>query len=59
VTDGGNYIFDCRFQRIDNPIELERRLGERAGIVESGLFVGIATLALVAAGGEVRRVESR
>lgn len=59
VTDSGNLILDCKFRQIDDPRELERRLGERAGIVESGLFVGIAKLALVATEQGVKRIEAR
>lgn len=48
VSDNGNYIYDCRFDRIDKPAELEQALKRRAGIVETGLFIGIAKLALIA-----------
>lgn len=49
VTDNGNYIYDCRFAAgIDQPGELERHLRGRAGIVETGLFLGIAAAALIA-----------
>jgi ribose 5-phosphate isomerase A len=49
VTDNGNYIFDCRFPSgIDDPHALSTALRERAGIVESGLFLGIAKVALIA-----------
>lgn len=49
VTDNSNYIYDCRFPAgIDDAVELERRLRGRAGIVETGLFLGIAEVALIA-----------
>jgi ribose 5-phosphate isomerase A len=49
ITDNGNYIYDCRFVTgIDAPHELERLLKSRAGVVETGLFLGIASVALVA-----------
>ena len=49
VTDNSNYIYDCRFpDGIDDAGELERRLRGRAGIVETGLFLGIAAVALIA-----------
>jgi ribose 5-phosphate isomerase A len=48
-TDNGNVIYDCRFfHGIEHPEAIERALTSRAGIVETGLFLGIATLALVA-----------
>jgi ribose 5-phosphate isomerase A len=48
VTDNGNYIYDCRFERIGNPKALDEALIYRAGVVESGLFIGMAQLALIA-----------
>lgn len=47
VTDNGNLIFDCRFAAIADPAALDRTLRSHAGVVETGLFVGIASLALV------------
>ena len=43
VTDNGNYIADCDFGGIANPAELSVRLKSICGIVESGIFSGIAT----------------
>jgi len=49
VTDNGNYIYDCRFANgIDDAAALERALKSRAGIVETGLFLGIASVAIIA-----------
>lgn len=48
VTDNGNYIYDCKFAGIDDPEKLSDTLRDRAGVVETGLFVNIATLALIA-----------
>ncbi len=43
VTDGGNYIYDCRFpQGIDNPFFLESRIDVIPGVVENGLFLNTA-----------------
>jgi ribose 5-phosphate isomerase A len=47
-TDQGNLILDCRFGPIPEPARLAARLNERAGIVEHGLFLGLATDAIVA-----------
>ncbi len=47
VTDNGNYIYDCKFASISDPQVLETALGRRAGIVESGLFLGMASVALI------------
>lgn len=46
-TDGGNLIADVHFGPIANPGELEVELKGIPGVVESGLFVGLATLAIV------------
>jgi ribose 5-phosphate isomerase A len=43
VTDNGNLILDCAFGSIGDPAGLEAELRTRAGIVEVGLFVGLAT----------------
>jgi ribose 5-phosphate isomerase A len=57
VTDNGNYIYDCKFANgIADPHALEQSLRRRAGIVETGLFLGIATLALVADDNQVKRI---
>jgi ribose 5-phosphate isomerase A len=48
VTDGGNYIFDCMFGRIDDPESLDEALKFIPGVIENGLFLGMADLAVVA-----------
>lgn len=48
VTDSGNMILDCRFGPITNPTELASALSGRAGIIEHGLFLGLATDVIVA-----------
>jgi ribose 5-phosphate isomerase A len=48
VTDGGNFILDCRFAPIADPAALECRLNTTVGVVESGLFVGRSSAVVVA-----------
>jgi ribose 5-phosphate isomerase A len=48
VTDSGNMILDCAFGPIADPVRLAGLLGERAGIIEHGLFIGLATDLVVA-----------
>jgi ribose 5-phosphate isomerase A len=48
VTDEGNWILDCGFGPIADAARLAARLDRRAGIVEHGLFLGLATDLLVA-----------
>lgn len=47
-TDQKNFVLDCDFGPIPNPGELALRLGARAGIVEHGLFIGLASDVIVA-----------
>ena len=42
VTDNGNYILDCSFGGIAEPAEMERAIKLVPGVVENGLFIGIA-----------------
>jgi ribose 5-phosphate isomerase A len=42
VTDEGNYILDCSFGRIDDPAALALQLNSMPGVMEHGLFVGLA-----------------
>ncbi len=48
VTDGGNYILDCAFGAIAEPDELAVALSVLPGVVEHGLFIGIASTAIIA-----------
>jgi len=56
-TDGGNLILDCHFGPIADPAALEARLSQTIGVVESGLFIGMASTALVAMPNGVRRLD--
>jgi ribose 5-phosphate isomerase A len=53
-TDQGNWILDCVFSPILEPRPLAERLSERAGVVEHGLFCGLASEVVVAAAAGVR-----
>jgi ribose 5-phosphate isomerase A len=48
LTDEDNYILDCACGRIDDPEVLAAEIRSIVGVVEHGLFLGMATLALVA-----------
>jgi ribose 5-phosphate isomerase A len=58
LTDGGNLILDCHFGRIDEPEELDEALKLIPGVVENGLFIGIADLAVIAGGDGVTLIGS-
>lgn len=59
-TDNGNYILDCRFGLIDDAPEMERKIKLLPGVVESGLFIGIAQTLIIGfeEGVEVRHHQS-
>jgi len=47
-TDNDNYILDTRFKSIKSPADLEQSINNVPGVVENGLFVGVATVVFVA-----------
>lgn len=53
VSDEGHHILDCSFGQIPDPPALARLLSDMPGIVEHGLFVGLASVVLVATGEKV------
>jgi ribose 5-phosphate isomerase A len=59
ITDEGNYIVDCRFPRIEDPVTLERELNLIPGVVDNGLFIGLATLVVVASPSGIRELRPR
>jgi ribose 5-phosphate isomerase A len=48
VTDEGNLILDCAFGRIEDPEALDEALKLVPGVIENGLFLGIADTAIIA-----------
>lgn len=59
MTDGGHVIIDASFGRIPEPEALATALNTIPGVVENGLFTGLATRAIVAAASGVRVVEPK
>lgn len=57
VTDSGNYILDCHFGTINDPYALSAELKSRAGIVEHGLFLDLASEVIIAAGEGIRSLK--
>jgi len=47
TTDGGNYIVDCAIAAIPDPAALDARLSAVVGVIESGLFIGVASKIIV------------
>ncbi len=57
-TDGGNLILDCAFHRIPEPEMLAEALQFIPGVVETGLFLGIADIAIIASPEGVSVIEA-
>ena len=57
ITDHQHYILDCWFNNISNPLELNKNLHLIPGVVETGLFVQMATT--IVSGYEDGRIEVR
>ncbi len=51
ITDQGNMVLDVTFDGIDNPAQMESTINNIPGVLENGLFVGLATEVLI---GEVK-----
>ena len=47
VTDQGNLVVDVKFDRIDDPAKLEKEINNLPGVLENGLFVGVADVVLI------------
>lgn len=56
-TDQGNMLLDCNFGPIPDVAKLARELEARAGIVDHGLFLNLASVVVVASAGGVREVQ--
>ena len=59
VTDGGHFIVDAALGRIEDPREVARVLSAVPGVMEHGLFVGLASTAVIGGPDGVRIVERR
>ena len=57
VTDGGHWILDATLHRIDDARMLAERLSSIPGVVEHGLFIGMAQAAILAGPAGIRVVE--
>ena len=47
ITDNSNYILDCEFEKITDPEQLEIDINMIPGVVENGLFIGVANKVIV------------
>ncbi|MFM2422028.1 MAG: hypothetical protein RL291_558 [Pseudomonadota bacterium] len=58
ITDGGNYIYDMKLGRIDEPEMLETMIKQLPGVVEVGLFCGMASKAIIATATGVETIDA-
>ena len=58
LTEEGNYILDCQFRQIADPAALAKQLDHIVGVVEHGLFVGLADKVIVGTGDTTRVITS-
>jgi len=56
ITDNGNHILDASFGKIADPPAVARSLSDTPGVVEHGLFIGFAKMALVGRGSSVEEI---
>ena len=54
VTDENNYIIDLKVENILNPAEMDSRLKRFAGVVETGLFFGVADTVVAGVGKKIK-----
>ena len=57
VTDEGHHILDCNFGEISDPAGLAEKLCHIPGVVEHGLFIGMAEIALIGKEGKVIQLQ--
>jgi ribose 5-phosphate isomerase A len=58
LTDEGHHILDCSFGQITDPPALARKLSDLPGIVEHGLFIGMASVVLFAKGDKITELRA-
>ena len=57
ITDGGHYILDCACGEIPDPDEAAIALNSVPGVVENGLFIGLARMVIVGEDGGAKVLE--
>jgi len=59
VTDNGNWILDCSFDPLDDPAAMEAAINRVPGVMENGIFAGLASEVIVARQGAIERLVPR
>jgi ribose 5-phosphate isomerase A len=57
VSNNGNYIVDCEFESIQDPVKLHHDLKQMLGVVETGLFIGMTDIVIIAGENKVQVLE--
>lgn len=57
VTDGGHWIIDAALERIDDPTAMAHALSDVPGVMEHGLFVGLADMAIIGGPDGIKIIE--
>ncbi|NJE26756.1 ribose-5-phosphate isomerase RpiA [Thermococcus sp. MV5] len=57
ITDNGNFILDAKFEKIEDPLDMEIELNNIPGVVENGIFADIADIVLVGTKEGVKKLE--
>lgn len=58
ITENGNFILDVDFGVIEDPLDLDMKLKSIPGIVETGLFIGMAHIAYIGTKTSVKKISS-
>lgn len=56
TTDNGNPILDARFPPMDDPASVDARIRSLPGVIDTGLFLGMAERVIVGEGGAAREI---
>jgi ribose 5-phosphate isomerase A len=57
ISDNGNTIVDWKHGVVDDPAALEKQLKGMTGVVDSGIFAGVASAVIVAASSGIRKID--
>ncbi len=59
VTDDGNYIIDAKFREVAKPKDLETKINHVPGVIENGIFIGVADIVIVGYEGGCKVLRSK
>lgn len=57
VSDNGNYIIDCQFEKIDEPEKVHKEIKSLLGVVETGIFANMADEVIISENGKLRSIK--